>query len=537
MITYEAINVDDYRIPDGTTDDELEELLKDPLVRICNLYFIRNAEAQEVQFMPNWAQCVVLQAIYVDKVQRIAIPKARQLGISTLCAVIALDRTLFATNTTASIVDKTQPDAQNKLKMVRYAYERLPHDLQDAVREDNNNALTWESDSGIYAGKNARGATNNFLHISEFGIIAFNDPARADEIETGAIPSASGQSAVIVMESTHKGGKGGAWYDMVTKALEVAPEHRTALDYSVIFFPWYLEPRYTLAGDHTQITPDIRKYLQDLQATVGCNLTHGQRLWYFKKRQELGRKIYSEYPSTIEECWLAPFPGAIYAPQMDKARGDGRISDGVLHYEQLPVYTCWDIGAAVNTKVWFFQVVADSINWLECLTGGDDCAHAGEWVKRLKDRSYTYGGHFLPHDAETDYRGQLIRAGLKHTVCLPRSSNEWDNINEALGNFSRCKFNKDGCELGIDSLDAFRSKEETDGQTVRNIPVHDWASHASTAFGYGHQAMKLGWLVDRSAIPTKVRQGGQSSESRMGIRSHHAKRRIPSKTGLRRIGA
>jgi hypothetical protein len=534
MIRYDAINPTDYALPDGLSDQETTQRLKDPLTRICNLYWIRNAEAQEQKFVPNWAQCVVLHQIYIEKLQRIAIPKARQLGISTLCALIGLDFTLFSKNTTASIVDKTQPDAMNKLKMVRYAYDRLPPALQDAFVEDNNNAMAWVNDSGIYAGKNARGATNNFLHISEFGIIAFNDAARAEEIETGAIPSASGQSAVIVVESTHKGGKGGAWYDMVQLALQVAPEHRTALDFNVTFFPWYLEPRYTLAGDHTQINAEVRKYLVQLEDTIKAKLTPGQKLWYFKKRMSLGRKIYSEYPSTIEECWLAPFPGAIYAPQMDKARGDGRVNDGVLYYEQLPVYTSWDIGAAVNTKVWCFQMVADRINYLECLTGGDDCSHAGEWVKRLKDRTYSYGGHFLPHDAETDYRGQLQRAGLNHTICLPRSTNEWDNINEALGSFNRCHFNLTGCGKGIDSLDAFRSKEESDGQTVRNVPVHDWASHASTAFGYSHQAIKLGWLVDRSAIPSRVKQGANSRESVTGIRSQHGRRSGKATMGLRR---
>jgi hypothetical protein len=58
---------------------------------------------------------------------------------------------------------------------------------------------------------------------------------------------------------------------------------------------------------------------------------------------------------------------------------------------------------------------------------------------------------------------------------------EWDNINDALTAFSRCWFNSAGCEFGIDSLEAFHAKEESDGQTIRNIPVHDWASHASTA--------------------------------------------------------
>lgn len=512
----------------------VSKLLEDPLVRICNIYFIKSAEGQEVQFRPNWAQRVILYVLHILKVQRLAIPKARQLGISTLAAVIALDTSLFNNDTNSSIVDKTQPDAGNKLKMVRYAYERLPKELQDAVVEDNNSALGWVNDSAVYAGKNARGATNQFLHISEFGIIAFADPARAEEILTGAVPSASGQSAVVIFESTHKGGKGGAWYDLVTEALEVAEEHRTVLDYKVVFFPWYLEPRYTVAGDHTQITPEVSKYLRQLEIELGRKFTVGQWLWYFKKRQSLKRMIYSEYPSTIEECWLAPFPGAIYAPQMDKARADGRVHDHVLHYEQLPVYTCWDIGAAVNTKVWCFQVVGDSVQFLECMTGGDDCAHAGEWVKRLQAKKYNYGGHFLPHDAETDYQGQLIRAGLKHTVVLARSTNVWDNINQSLGNFSRCQFNKTGCEKGTDALDAFRSKEENDGQTVRNVPVHDWASHASTAFGYAHQAIKLGLLVDRSAIPARMRQGNRKFESITGIsRPHGTKKRI-SRTGLRR---
>ena len=513
-----SIKLQDYTLPEnpreGATANELEahaaaleKALQDPLVRICNIYWIKNAEGQRVTFRPNWAQRCVLHELYIEGTQRLAIPKARQLGISTLAAIIALDTALFNEDTNCSIVDKTQPDAANKLKMVKYAYESLPEELRDGVKEDSQNALGWVTDSCIYAGKNARGATNQFLHISEFGIIAFMDPARAEEIETGAIPSASGATAIVIVESTHKGGKGGAWYNMVTKALETAPEDRTALDYLVMFFPWYLEPRYTLEGRVTQITPEINRYLDQKEKEIGRKFTPGQRLWYFKKRESLGRMIYSEFPTTIEECWMAPFPGAIYAPSMDKARADNRVNDHVLYYEQLPVYTTWDIGAPVNTKVWFWQAVGDSINYLECLTGGDDCLHAGEWVKRLKDKKYSYGGHFLPHDAAVDYQGQLQRAGLDSTVVLARSTNEWDNINQALSSFSRCSFNKTGCEKGIDALDAFRSKEETDGQTIRNIPVHDWASHASTAFGYSHQAIKDGLLVDRSAIPAKPRNG------------------------------
>jgi len=520
MNTHQAIDVADYRIPDDATDEQVADLLTDPLVRICNLYWIKNAEGVETKFVPNWAQCVVLYELFINHEQRLAVPKARQLGITTLAAIIALDTSLFTNDTNCSIVDKTHDDAANKLKMVKYAYDRLPQELRDALTEDNQSALGWANDSAVYAGKNARGATNQYVHVSEFGIIAFNDPKRAEEILTGAVPSASGESAIVIFESTHKGGKGGAWYDLVTDALTVSPEHRTKIDYKVLFFGWYLEPRYTLEGDVSQIPPKVVKYLDDLETQLGIELSGGQRLWYFKKKVSLKRMIYSEYPSTIEECWRAPFPGAIYASDVDKARGDGRINNMVLHYDALPVYTAWDIGAPWNTKVWFFQVVGDRINLLLSLTGGDDCNHAGAWAKRIKALPFNYGGHFLPHDAAVDYQGQLIRAGLDHTVCMARNINEWDNINQGLASIARCAFNLDGCEGGIDALDAFRSKEESDGQSVRNVPVHDWASHFSTAFGYIHQAIKGGYLTDRSAIPAKPKTG-LNPQAKTGIRSNH----------------
>jgi len=200
---------------------------------------------------------------------------------------------------------------------------------------------------------------------------------------------------------------------------------------------------------------------------------------------------------------MAPFTGAIYAPDVDKSRQAGRIADTVGHYEGFPVYTAFDIGAPANTWCWFFQVIGDRINLLEALVGGDDCNTPSEWATRIKAKAYNYGGHFLPHDGETLWRRLLNEAGLKGVVVMSRIVNEWDNVNDALSAFNRCHFHKTNCERGIDSLEAYRAKEEADGVTIRNVPVHDWASHASTAFGYIHQAIRLGLLVDRSAMPTK----------------------------------
>lgn len=220
-----------------------------------------------------------------------------------------------------------------------------------------------------------------------------------------------------------------------------------------------------------------------------------------------GRAAYAQ---EFECSFDAPTPGAIYGAHITKARAQGRISDTVLHYAQLPVYSVFDIGAPANTKCWIFQAVGDRIQFLECLTGDDECATPAAWVKRLKDKvRYNWGSHFLPHDGETMWLRAMQEAGMSGCVVLPRNINEWDNINTAIGALPQCWFNSVGCADGLDALEAYRAKEEADGMSIRNVPVHDWASHASTAFGYAHQAIKLGMLVDRSAMPrSPMRPGG-----------------------------
>ena len=49
--------------------------------------------------------------------------------------------------------------------------------------------------------------------------------------------------------------------------------------------------------------------------------------------------------------------------------------------------------------------------------------------------------------------------------------NVWQNINEALGHFSRIRFHKTNCATGIRGIDAYHSKEENDGATVRKAGI------------------------------------------------------------------
>lgn len=201
--------------------------------------------------------------------------------------------------------------------------------------------------------------------------------------------------------------------------------------------------------------------------------------------------------------------GAIYAPSIEEARNNRRISNDVLWFKEAPVYTSFDVGAPLNQRCWIWQMVGDRINFLEALSGGDDCKTPADWAGRLTQKQYRYGAHFIPHDAAQENGGlwqeALKLGGLANVVPVPRQMSVWDGINLALDAFPRISFNEEGCRDGIDSLDAYHSKEERDGVTIKNVPVHDWSSHGSDSFSLAHQAIKAGLVVDRTAIARRPR--------------------------------
>ena len=214
-------------------------------------------------------------------------------------------------------------------------------------------------------------------------------------------------------------------------------------------------------------------------------------------------------------------PGAVYSRQLDDAINSRRITNDVMWFKELPVYTSFDVGAPANQKVWIWQIVGDRINFLEALSGDQDCKTPSDWAARLRAKAYAYGSHFIPHDAAAEngglWQSSLVQAGLAHIVAVPRQLSVWDGINLALDAFPRIQFNAEGCREGIDALDAYHAREERDGVTIKDVPVHDWASHYSDAFSLAHQAIKKGMAVNRMTIANRKRP-----EVITGFRDPHA---------------
>src|SRR6185436_18871565 len=173
--------------------------LKNQEWRLDNLYWITDADGNEVQFVRNAPQ----RAYWSRRWRRDVITKARQLGFSTLIEIAIGDHCLFRSNTKAGIIDVTLRDARRKLEKIKFAYDRLPVEIREQIPlvKANTEELQWANGSSVTVGTTHRGGTLQILHTSEFGKVSVNSPETAREIKTGAFRAVH-EHGWSVVEST-----------------------------------------------------------------------------------------------------------------------------------------------------------------------------------------------------------------------------------------------------------------------------------------------------------------------------------------------
>jgi hypothetical protein len=489
-----------------TTDD-----LANPLWRLRNLYHIKQAsDGRIIKFAPRPEQQRVYDMLFKEGVKRLIILKARRLGMSTALDVLLTDQMLWNAGTQCSLVDQTAADAERKLATIaKVALDNLPPVALQCIEKVRDSgsilevSVAGEAASSFFAGLRARGGTNNWLHLSEWGVIQADDPRRSEEILTGAIPSA--EHGRIIVETTWKGGRGGHLWDIVKGALETPEAAKTDKDWRVVFFPWWKDPTYVVEGDVSTISPAISQYLDNMEQTTGHTFSPQQRLWYDRQSRDLGLFIFREFPTTLDECFKSPVEGAIYAGELDKLRASGAISAFKTDNSTL-VHTAWDLGSPVNTVVWYFQVIGgNEVRVIDCDMDLD--MTPVQRVGHMLAKGYSYGAHFLPHDAAaTRTSGKAdaqvyTEAGLANVRVLPRTHDIWIGINACLQMFPRFSFRLPACERGLDALANYAYKRSSATGIVVNEPVHNWASHAADALRMIAEAEMAGMLKTGFAKP------------------------------------
>ena len=490
----------------ATAMGALEARLADPVWRLTSgeLYSISPADGSGVQrFRPRAEQVKVIEAIYRDGARQLMIPKARRLGMSTTLGLIAADALLWRRQWQGSLVDQTAADASRKLdRIVRVALENLPRWLAGRVQwvKSNDSQITVNiagtGERSFYAGMNARGGSNDFLWVSEWGVIQFEDAKRSGRIRSGALPSA--RHGVTVVETTWAGGKSGDVWELLEPSLTGKAD-----DWKVLFFPWWVDPRNVAPG--AAMDGEAEGYFEKIAPRLEreqVTLSEAQRRWWAKERRAQGIFMPRENPTFLDECWTAPVHGSVYAEAIERARAEGRIGVMPVDGSSL-VNTSWDLGSPANTVVWYWQIVGREVRFIDCDRG--DVGTLTERVARMLRKGYSYGKHFLPHDAGqtersgTSFLAELTRAGLpgRSLVTIPRTANVWIGINHALELFSSIAFRVPQCEEGLGALAGYRTRRVGEGALTTDEPVHDAASHVADAFRAMAEAHRAGMVQFR----------------------------------------
>jgi hypothetical protein len=461
----------------------------DPRWRIANLYRITDKSGAIVPFRPNWAQQELLDQMH----NRNLVLKARQLGITTLMALVELDACIFTPNTRAAIIAHRLDDAKVIFRdKVKFAFDQLDEGLKSAVfsTQESADTLTLSNNSSFRVSTSTRSGTLQWLHISEYGKICAQFPDKAQEILTGAIPSA--EQGVITIESTAEGADG----DFFEKSMAAISAYNmkrelTRLDYKFFFFPWWREPKYRLPQSVVPSNPDDNAYFEKLEREIReetanpvFSFTQSQKNWWLKQEQDLGGMVKREYPGTAREAFEQAIDGAYFADQIASAEKHGRIGKFPVD-PRYPVNTFWDLGRNDLTTIWLEQDIDAVYRFVGYYENSDEwIGHYIQWLKEWQlDHGISYGKHYLPHDGDRqslwlpDGTAAVMSSLRFNPTFVPRVSDKMEAINITRRKFSLCQFDETACAVGIKGLKMFRRDWNDRLGVWSDRPRHDINSH------------------------------------------------------------
>lgn len=486
---------------------EFAKNLADPMWRLSHLYWITikgddGEDGLKVQFKPNRAQRRFISRLHYRNI----ILKARQLGFTTLIAVLWLDHALFNANSRCGIIAQDREAAKIIFRdKVKFAYDNLPEQLRAAMPLAVSNAdelLFAHNNSSVRVATSMRSGTIHRLHVSEFGKICAKFPEKAKEVITGSIPAVP-LSGVIVIESTAEGAEG-RFYDMTQKAMAMDEmgNELTPREWRFHFFPWWQEERYRMSPQNVVITAKDHQYFDSIEAEARVEIDAEQRAWYTATRDAdfIGNEdnMKQEYPSTPKEAFEVSSEGCYYSIQLTQTRKQGRVLR--IPIVGVPVNTFWDIGNSDGTAIWFHQQVGMEDRFIGYYEAhGEDLTH---YIKELQDRNLIWNKHFLPHDAghvrlgtkNESIQKQLTDLGLRNTVIVPQTPSINTAIQLTRQHFPTCFFDEVECADGLKRLAGYKKKWNASTGRWHDEPLHDANSEGADAFRQFAQA-KAGGLV------------------------------------------
>ncbi|CNI33036.1 Terminase large subunit [Yersinia mollaretii] len=472
--------------------DKQKKMLKNRFWRLNHLYKIKDKNGKCVTFKMTPEQLEYFDGMH----DRNVILKARQLGFTTEVCIIQLDLALFHKKECA-LIAHSLPDAERLFRnKTQYAYRLLPDDIKRAnpLTKETTSEYVFDKGGSVTVSTSFRGGTLYSLHVSEFGKICAKYPEKAKEIVTGAFEAVP-LGGKITLESTAEG-RAGYFYDYCQDAekAQLQGKELSNLDWKFFFFSWWKNPQYAI--DPVEALPQrLVDYFAEMEAKHGVHLNERQKAWYYAKEKTLGDDMKREYPTIPAEAFQQSVEGAYYAKQFRWLYTNKRICK-LPDNSHLPVHTFWDIGVGDSTAIWFVREVGEEFHIIDYYeNSGEGLRH---YMKVLKDRGYTYGDHWGPHDIENrefgsdaKSRKELAREGYEIDgqvysmtfKVVPKTGVDTgiESVREIL---PKCVFDEEKCAEGITHLEGYRKEWDDKRGCWKDKPLHDHTSHGSDGFRY-----------------------------------------------------
>lgn len=304
---------------------------------IENYLKIVNKEGKLVPLKFNYAQQILYDTIKKlkseNKLVRIIILKARQLGLSTATGGIFNSNTLLNFNVKTGIITHKSEATSNLFNMYKIMYQNLPEQLKPSLLNDNQNTLVFNNEKGtglnssikcMTAGASGVGRSTTYqqLHMSEYAFW----PGNKKDTYLGLVQTVPATpDSMIIIESTPNG------YDDFKDKWDDAVAGKS--DFVPLFFPWYINPEYKMTYSGFELTED------ELEIKELYNLSNEQitwRRWCIKNNcsNDLDQ-FKQEYPSCPEEAFLSTgkcvFPKESVVNRLQKVHDP--IKTGYFKYE------------------------------------------------------------------------------------------------------------------------------------------------------------------------------------------------------------
>jgi phage terminase large subunit len=205
------------------------------------------------------------------------------------------------------------------------------------------------------------------------------------------------------------------------------------------------------------------------------------------------RFLYGNFLQTAE--------GAVYESEIVRARDEERICEMDKIDRNYPLYISMDIGWDDFNSAWVFQILPHGIHFY--IYEEENKINIVEFLRKIKEKIKANSGSWqadttviLPHDASHHWVGtgmtlrQVLSLNAAYNVDEPvtykvlKIMGIYEGINACRLIFSKCKFDKIGCDIGVRRLGQYKEYIVDGNDEFTKKTKHDMASHAADSFRY-----------------------------------------------------